>query len=292
MQPDVEPGVSAVYQKILALFDGLSPKQHRLARYFLDHQDAIVFASANEVGKEVGVSAATVVRFARALGYAGYTDLQEDLRSSFPQLPTASQRLAQRISEGNFANNLSANIAEVNIRNIEQTLQNASPDTLKQAVDAIIGADRILIFSGGLSSTAAVMAQHSLTMLGFQARAIVNGGLTQTLEMSTINPRDTVIVISMWRYLKDTVAVARYASAAGAKTIAITDSLVSPIARASDYVFIAATDRAAHSRALTGLISLIDLINAAIISKRPQESMEAMKRIDDLYHHQGNLVED
>jgi DNA-binding MurR/RpiR family transcriptional regulator len=289
---DFDQEGSPVHQKILALFEQLSPKQHRLARYFLDHEHVIAFASANTVGKENDVSAATVVRFARALGYEGYTDLQDDIRAALPQYPTPSQKLAQRLSEGGFVNNISADIAEVNIRNIEQTLQNVSLETLDRAVEAIVDADRILIFSGGLSSTAAVMAQHSLTMLGFQARAIINGGLTQTLEMSTINPGDTVIVISIWRYLKDTVAVANYAHGTGAKVIALTDSLVSPLAPSSDCVFIAATERAAHSRSLTGLISLIDLINATIVSKRPRESMQALQRIDDLYHQQGSLVED
>ncbi len=292
MPQDADQEISPVREKILALFDELSPKQQRLARYFLDQEHVVAYASANAVGKDTDVSAATVVRFARALGYAGYTDLQEVIRSALPLYHTPSQKLAQRISAGSFSSNISANIAEVNIRNIEQTLQNVSLDMLNQAVDAMVDADRILIFSGGLSSTAAVMAQHSLTMLGFQARAIINGGLTQTLEMSTINPRDTVIVISIWRYLKDTVAGARYAHEAGARIIAITDSLVSPLTRSSDYVFIVAAQRAAHSRSLTGLISLIDLINATIISRRPQESMRALKRIDDLYHQQGNLVEE
>ena len=291
MPQDLDQEGSSVRRKILTVFEHLSPKQHRLARYFLDHENVIAFATANSVGKDNGVSAATVVRFARALGYEGYTDLQDDIRASLPQYHTPSQKLAQRISEGGFADNISAAIAEVNIRNIERTLQNVSLNTLDLAVDAIVGADRILIFSGGLSGTTAFMAQHSLTMLGFQARAIVNGGLTQTLEMSTIGPRDTVIVISIWRYLKDTVAAAAYAHEAGARVIALTDSLISPLASYSDYVFFAETERAAHSRSLTGLISLIDLINAHIVAKRPQQSMEALRRIDDLYHQQGNLVE-
>jgi DNA-binding MurR/RpiR family transcriptional regulator len=74
--PDFDQNASPIRQRILALFEQLSPKQHRLARYFLDHEHVIAFASANTVGRDNDVSAATVVRFARALGYEGYTDLQ------------------------------------------------------------------------------------------------------------------------------------------------------------------------------------------------------------------------
>ncbi len=292
VQLDNSQELSAIRGRIVEAFDTLSRKQQRLARYFLDHEEDIAFASASDVGKKNGVSAATVVRFGRALGYEGYTDLQNHIRATFSHYRTSSQRLAERISEGSFADNISAHVADVNIRNIQETLHQISPDTLNQAVDEIIAAERIRIFGGGLSTAAAMMAEYSLTMLGFPVRAIVNGGLSQTLEISTLTDRDTVILISIWRYLRDAVEVADYAQAVGATTIALTDSPVSPIARTANYVFIAATERAAHSRSLTGIISLIDLINATIVSKRPKQSMHALQRIDDLYHQQGKVLGD
>lgn len=286
-----KPEPSRVQKRILDLFDELSPKQHQLARYFLDHEDVVAFASAHVIGKETDVSAATVVRFAQALGYGGYTELQDEIRSTFPQYHTALQKIEQHLLDASLVNNIPTDIAEVNIRNIEQTLQDISLDTLKQAADAIIGANRIRIFGGGLSSAAVVMAEHSLKMLGFRVRAIVNGGLAQTLELAALDAEDIVIVISIWRYLKASIAVAEYARDAGVKIIALTDSLVSPIARLSDFVFVATMERAAHNRSLTGLFSLIDLINATIVAERPQESLQALQRIDDLYHQQGDFAE-
>ena len=62
----------AVRETILTLFDTLSPKHKQLARFILDNEDMVVFASANEIAERVDASAATVVRFCRALGYDQY----------------------------------------------------------------------------------------------------------------------------------------------------------------------------------------------------------------------------
>jgi len=279
-------------QRILAALDGLSSKQVQLARYFLDSENEIAFFSAKEVGKETNTSAATVVRFAQLLGYKGYAEMQEQVRATFAEYEnrTASQKLAERIAQGKFNHELPAHIADVNIRNIQETFRRISLKSLSEAVDHILDAERIMIFGGGLSAASVILAEHSLRMLGFPVRAIVNGGLSQSLELVGLTQRDAVIAISIWRYLRETVEAAEYAAALGATTIGITDSLVSPIARIADYTFIAATERAAHSRSLGGISALIDLINAVIVSKRPQESMQALERLDNFYQKQGIVM--
>lgn len=288
---DSQPTFSTFQEVIQAAYDELSPKQHQLAQYFAVHEDIIAFASASEIGNAVGVSAATVVRFARALGYSGFTDLQDHVRSTFSKNRTASQKLAERIQLGKFSGDAAATITQINTHNIQETMRQVVPEVLHEAVTAILNAERIRIFAGGMSAAAAVMFEHSLLMLGMPARAIINGGLTQTLEIAALTERDVVIVVSIWRYLKDTVDAARYARQRGATIVSLTDSPVSAVARASDYVFVALTESAAHSSSMTGMMSLIDLINATIISRRPEQSTAALKRVDDSYYEQGRLTE-
>ena len=67
---------------------------------------------------------------------------------------------------------------------------------------------------------------------------------------------------------------------------------MAPVARLANYIFIASTEGAAHSRSLTGIISLIELINAAIASERPHESMAALQRLDALYRQNSLLLSD
>ncbi len=283
---------STVREKILVVFETLSPKQRQLARFFLDNEDIVAFASANDFGERVGTSAATVVRFCRALGFEGYTDLQATIRRKYPQYRTTVQKMAERMANGNLIEDISVRVAQANTHNIQETMNKVSDEELSAAVAAIMQARQIRIFGSGLSAAATVLAEHALTTLGFSARACLNGGMDQALEVSHLAEQDLVIVITIWRYFRETVEAAKAARAKGATCIALTDSPVSPVANVADYVFIATTEGAAHSRSLTGILSLIDLLGAAIAAKRPEESMKALQQVDTVYRQNNLLLSD
>jgi DNA-binding MurR/RpiR family transcriptional regulator len=276
----------------LANFPNLPPKQRRLARYFIDHEDVVAFASTGQIAEQTRTSAATVVRFCRALGYEGYPDLQAAVRSQLPQYRTAVQKLAERITRSDLTEHLPAQIAQANVNNIQKTLSQLSDSELTKIVTAIIRARTVRIFGSGLSAAAAIYAEYALSMLGFAARACTDGEVSQLMEVSRLTDQDLVIVISVWRYLRSTVEAAEAARAAGATCIALTDSPVAPVTTSADHVLITDIEGALHSRSLSGVLSLIDLISAAIVVERPQESMESLQRIDAFYQEFDMLLSD
>lgn len=281
---------SSPRERILAVLPELPSKQRRLARFFLDHEDQLIFGSVNDISERAGVSAATAVRFCQTLGYEGYTHLQAAVRSQVPQYQTSVQRLAKRIENGGFDEDLPTQVAQVNISNIQQTMNQVSEADLARAVAAIIHARQIRVFGSGLAAAAAVFAEHALLVLGCSARVCRDSRLMQELEVSRLTQYDLVIVISLWRYLHDTVQVAEAARANGVPCIALTDSLAAPVALLADYVFVATVEGVAHSRSLAGIISLIDLLSAALVRERPGESLAALKQIDGLYHQRQLLI--
>jgi DNA-binding MurR/RpiR family transcriptional regulator len=258
----------------------------------IDHEDVVAFASTSQIAEQTGTSAATVVRFCQVLGYEGYPDLQAAIRSQLPQYRTAVQKLTERLPDDNLTENLPAQIAQANINNTQKTLSQISDSELTNVVAAIVRARNIRIFGSGLSAAAAISAEYALSVLGFAARACTNGGVSQLLELSRLTDQDLVIVISVWRYLRNTVEAAKAARAAGATCIAITDSPVAPVATLADHVFITGSEGAVHSRSLSGILSLIDLFSAAIVVERPQESLEALQRIDTFYLENDMLLGD
>jgi DNA-binding MurR/RpiR family transcriptional regulator len=283
---------SSPREHILANFPNLPPKQRRLARYFIDHEDVVAFASTGQIAEQTRTSAATVVRFCRALGYEGYPDLQAAVRSQLPQYRTAVQKLAERITRSDLTEHLPAQIAQANVNNIQKTLSQLSDSELTKIVTAIIRARTVRIFGSGLSAAAAIYAEYALSMLGFAARACTDGEVSQLMEVSRLTDQDLVIVISVWRYLRSTVEAAEAARAAGATCIALTDSPVAPVTKSADHVLITDIEGALHSRSLSGVLSLIDLISAAIVVERPQESMESLQRIDAFYQEFDMLLSD
>src|SRR5690606_1572079 len=126
--------------RILAAFDSLSPKQRRLAQFFLDEEAVVAFSSTSEIARRVGTSAATVVRFSRMLGYEGYADLQQSVQADLPQYRTVAQKMADQFSIDGSPDQLRKRVARVSTRNIQETMGQVSPDDLSKAVQAIIAA--------------------------------------------------------------------------------------------------------------------------------------------------------
>ncbi|MBR4429179.1 MAG: MurR/RpiR family transcriptional regulator, partial [Clostridia bacterium] len=70
----------------------LSKSHRRIADYIVAHYDKAVFMTAAVLGEAAGVSESTVVRFAMALGYEGYPQLQHSLQELARHRLTAAQR--------------------------------------------------------------------------------------------------------------------------------------------------------------------------------------------------------
>lgn len=284
---------SAVRENILAVFHSLSPKQRRLARFILDSEEFVAFASADELAAQVGTSAATVVRFARSLGYEGYPDLQAAVRSHFPQFRTAAEKMAERVAGGNtFSVGLREKVTQFGVGNVRQTLDQVHPAELEQVVHALRNAQRICIFAGGLSAGPALLAEYAFSMLGFSARAFTEAGLRPLLEISQMQKDDVVIGISIWRYIGSTVEAVQAAYETGLTCVALTDSPVAPVTRFCHHVLLASTEGAVHGRSLVGVVALVDLLAAAVAAFQPERSVEALQRIDALYRQHGHLQEE
>ena len=58
----------------------LSKSHRRIAECIVTHYDKAAFMTASKLGEYVGVSESTVVRFAAALGYDGFPQLQKALQ--------------------------------------------------------------------------------------------------------------------------------------------------------------------------------------------------------------------
>jgi DNA-binding MurR/RpiR family transcriptional regulator len=273
----------SIEKRIKQAFETLSPKQKRLARFMLDNQYFMSYAPANQAGEQTGSSAATVVRFAQTLGYAGYSEMQAALRSQMPQSMTAVERMqVQNGGEPPAAKN-PGDIFAMDLCNIEATASSLDEKKLEQAVQEILKASKILVVGSGVSEGSVIYLAHSLKVIGCDARAIVSGGLPLAIDLTLLTSGSLLIAISMWRYVRSTLDALVMAQQAGIPTIAITDSIVSPLADKADYAFEVATDSSWHSLSPTAVTSFINVLAAMLSFKMPEKALESLRRVDAAY---------
>jgi DNA-binding MurR/RpiR family transcriptional regulator len=276
--------------RIANLVDTLSPKQKKIARFILDDPYFTSFASANELGEKNNTTAATVVRFSQTLGYKGYSHLQDTLRSELPNYMTTIARLRKRMSEKTLPTSNIQQVFYTDIKNIERTASNVSEKNLDAALETIIKSKRIWVIGAGLSYAPAVFLTHSLKVRGFNSLAIQGEGLQAAVDISRIQPDDLMIAIDLWRYVRMTVNAVKQAKKKGAQVIAITDSIVSPLAQMADIAFEIAAEGIVHSLSITGLMSLLNVFIAMLADRVPEQVYESLKQVDEVYRGNDLLV--
>jgi DNA-binding MurR/RpiR family transcriptional regulator len=258
----------------------LTKRQKDVARYALDNEHSVAFASVTEVAQQSGVSTATVVRFCQALGYEGYRHLQSTIRQTLPRFTTTVQRGEARLASPPPDGDLLARVCAADIANINRTMEQVDAEIFRAAVVELDGATGILVVGEGLAAPPALFLANSLKVMGLPICAVTTGGAPLSLEISSLKPSDVLVAISLWRYSRATVEAMRWARELGAKSIAITDSEVSPLAQLADYSFVASTNGIAHSSSPVAPISLINGLIAALSFRRPQRTVAALRRVD------------
>jgi len=262
---------------IKSKYPRLSKGQKLISEYILKNYDKAAFMTAAKLGAAVGVSESTVVRFATELGFSGYPKLQKALQELIKNKLTTVQRLELSEEYSNVGYALKG-VLKADIENIRSTFEKINYNTFEEVVNKIFEAKRIYIL--GLRSSTALAE-----FLGFYLNIILQNvktvgyGISDIFEqMINVGEGDLVIGIGFPRYASRTIDALSFTKDRGAVVVAITDSLLSPLASKADYTLIAQSNMASF---VDSLVAPLSVINALIISV----GMREKNNITDVFNN-------
>lgn len=263
----------------------LSKGQKRIANFLKDHYDKAVYLTASRLGEIAGVSESTVVRFAIELGFDGYPKLQEALQELVKNELTASQRMkvsSDRIVKSD--KHIFKSVLESDAARIANTLDTINQRDFDEAVDYIINAKRVYIVGGRSSSALSNFLDFYLNLMRDDVINASTGVVTETFEhIFRIKEGDLLIGISFPRYSNKTVKAVEYAHGRGARTIAITDSNQSPLAKDANICLTARSDMLSFIDSLVAPLSLINALLVAVSLKCKDNIAEGLDKLEDLW---------
>ena len=271
----------------------LSKSHKRIAECIVSHYDKVAFMTASRLGEYVGVSESTVVRFASALGYEGYPQLQKALQELIRHRLTASQRF-EMASDMDHTQVLSR-VLKADMQNIRNTLDEIDLNAFEDSIDTILQARTIYVLGLRASAPLAQFLSHYLNFI-FPDVQLVTSGISDIFEqLSRIGEGDVLIGISFPRYTSRTIEAMEYSRGRGARLIAITDGPLSPLHAAADLCLTAKSDMASFVDSLAAPLSLINALIVAIGQRRRHEiadyfgEMEKVWNRFDVYLGKANL---
>lgn len=263
-------------------FPRLSKGQKLIAEYILKHYDKAAFMTAAKLGTTVNVSESTVVRFANELGFSGYPKLQKALQELIKTKLTSVQRI-ELSNDYIGEENALKSVLKADMENIRATLEKINGNTFEEVVNAIFKAKRIYII--GLRSSLALA-----DFLGFYLSLILDNvkvmtpGVSDIFEqLVRIGEGDLVIGIGFPRYSARTIEALKFAKSKEADVVAITDSLLSPLASNADYALIAQSNMASFVDSLVAPLSVINALIVAVGLREKDKISETFKTLEEIW---------
>ena len=273
--------------RIGVFYSGLSKGHKRIADFIKNNYEKASFMTAAKLGKTVGVSESTVVRFASHVGFDGYPELQKHLQELVKSHLTSVQRMevaANRMGGDDIINDAFAADAEM----LKRTREGVSREDFFGSVAAINKAHKIYVLGSRSSASLASFAAFYLNYLCDNVVLIDTSSTSEMFEqMFRISEQDVCIAISFPRYSNQTINALSFAKSRGATIISITDGEMSPIAQYATYLLVAESSMVSFVDSLVAPLSLINALIAACAKENDGHVCENLGELDkiwDKYH--------
>ena len=273
--------------RIAAHRDDFSKGQRAIARFISEQYDEAAYMTAFQLGEAVGVSESTVVRFAAEIGFDGYPELQKAVQELVRSRLTTLKRVEltrERMTDDEVLDN----VLTSDMNNVRLTLEALPQEIFNAAVHDIVTARRVYIFGAGSCRPLAGFAHYYFKLLMQNTCLLSSGSIAEIFEeMVDIGEEDVILGMSFPRYSSKAVSILDFARSRKAKVIAITDSLLSPIADYADHLLLAHSDLATVVDSLVAPLSILNALIVAVSLKRMEENRDSLEMLETIWSRYG-----
>lgn len=253
--------------KIKMLYNEMGGAEKKIADWIFENPNGIIPLSISELAEQCGCGEATIVRFARRIGFGGYQELKISLAQE-----EGKAEINNTISAQDSCFEIFEKISNDIYCTLEMTKKFINRDALNTAADLILSAKKIVVFGLGNSGAIALDMQHKFLRVGYNIHAYTDNHM-QAIAASHLTSTDIAVGVSHSGSSRDIVEALEIARKNGAKTISITNHGKSPIVKQSDCVLSTASDETQYS--ILGLnsriaqLAIVDALYYYVLCQNP-----------------------
>jgi len=271
---------------ILERYESFSGRLQQVARHVLDHPDDLALETLTVIAERAKVQPSAIVRFAKSLGYSGASPMQRLLRDGL-LAKHATLGYGERVRRFNSSvtrtadgetGALLAEFVEGDTMALQNLRQTVSKDNIDAAIKLINEATTLYVMGFRRSFPVASYLAYSLQQVGKRVFFLDGVGGLARQQARTIQQNDLLIAISYHPYAEETVGVTEAASAAGAKVLAISDSLVGPIAKVATLVLQVKDSDVRNFRSLAASLCLAQTLVVGLAFERERPVVVRKRR--------------
>lgn len=284
----MEKGINII-KKIEECLPSMTASQLKIANYILSEPMVLLFSSIEQASKQIGVSTATIVRFANLFGFHGYTELQANVRTYYQQQVDPEKRLNANLDEIHSSDNIFLSTYLQQLHSLESFYTEELEEKLKQTVELLSKANHIYTAGPRGSFAIAYYLGHHLNRI-FRNCDILEDNERLSDNLMRIQPGDVMLVINQPRYAKRMFKAAQIAKTAGAKLIVITDNILSPYCKISDVFFIVPNQSGDFHNSLLATMMIAEILITSMMVRNKKDTQEGLARMEPLFRQLDTFI--
>lgn len=266
----------------------LTRAERRIAEVILQRPQLVAFGTVAELASAADAGGATVVRLATKLGFDGFTSLQTSI-----QLDLAKQLrpAAVRIREQSPTDVVDTHL-RLEVENVRATLQGDSAQALPKVVELLADpAARVHVVSGDASRGVSRQFHDDLAALRPGVTEVGGNDVRVTRATALMGDGDVVVAVDLRRYDAWLVDAVKRAKEGGARVVAVSDSLLSPLAVHADENLVIVAAGAGPFDSHVGTLALFNLVIAGVAERLRASATERLERAEGAWRRAAALVD-
>ncbi len=269
-------------------FPQLTKSEQKIAAFLLSSYDQAVFLNAADLARELGVSEATIVRFARTVGYESFPQLRRALQHIYRVKTTPATRLQRKLADlKSGEGHILTKVAEMELQFLSEVPREIAPADFDRAVKLLLKGRRVFVFGSGPSRILADLVNIRFTRFGLSVVCMTESGRDLLDKLALLTRDDAVLAMGFHRVTGELVATIDYAHRVGCKTVLLTDTLRAHFQDKVAVVLAARRGPVSTFHSLTVPMVILNAMILAVAMERSDESLSSLKRMEELRAEYG-----
>jgi len=260
----------------------LTPQLQRAARFMVEHPEEVGLNSMRRVAKDAGVKPATITRLTKMLGFHEYEALREPfrqrLRTHSPDFASKLQNV-QKLGESDEGS-LFADLRAQELSNIEFSLSDENYALMDAAAQTMHASRKVYVLGLRGAHAPAFLFHYAYQLFQDNSHLLDTRAGIFADQLRGIGPEDSLLVVSFPPYTQLTIDAVEYAAEAGAKIVAVTDSIVSPAASAAAHTIVAKNQSPSFYHSFTGALAVMQALITMLVTKTGGDAVNIIEEAE------------
>jgi DNA-binding MurR/RpiR family transcriptional regulator len=269
--------------KIRKMLPDMPPNFRNIGSYILDHEQNVAFSSIYTISAAIGVSNASMVRFAKSLGLEGYQDFKREIQSELKFRISPADKMVLRELDNLPEDKRLIKLFQNEVNNLKSTFDGIKLEDLKAMAESIMKCRRV--FTSGFGATRHLVQVFEYTLMSSANKevTVISGSVSDySPALRTFTADDSMFLMTFPPYSEEVRHVAGVVKEKGGTLNLFTDSAACPVFSLADNVIKCVTNSLLLTNSYVGLISTLNVLLHMVFLGTKDTSVNTLSQTFDM----------